>query len=498
MIDATYLGIDLGIGRVRAVLCDGAERTLADASVRLACSAPQPGWREQSPEEWWHATLEAVARVRADAPAGFARLSGIGVAGQTQGMTLLDKHDRLLRPAMLGTDARARAECVELEAMVTEARPLTGNLALPGCSAPKLLWLQKYERSVFDNIAKVLMPKDFIVFRLTGEFVTDMSDASATLCFDVARRAWSARMIHAVGLTPDRFPRLAEGCAQAGELRAPLAEAWGVKARVPVAAGAARPAAAALGLGAIGEGAAYVSLGPSGLSCVTVRGARPCPERAVRNFAHGLPGLWHQLGVTPACAAGVEWWANVAGLPGRGTVHAQAEAAAREAMDEAPVFLPYLDGAGTPHDDARAAGVFFGLTARTTPAAFAYALLEGVAFSIADGLAAIRATGTRFGRASLIGEGGESRFWCALLATASGLPLDRHAPEFAAAGAGAVRLARLAAGEGEADALYAAPPVVETVLPRDDWREDLDIRHARFRRLYRALKAEFAFREPEP
>jgi xylulokinase len=494
-MNSTFLGINLGISEVKLVLADAQNCILADAAVRLTRSLPQPHWIEQSPEEWWHATLEAVARIRADAPAAFSRLRGIGVSGQTQGTVLLDKHHRLLRPAILWNDSRARAECVELEALVTNSRDITGNMALPGFSAPKLLWLQKYEPSVFDSIAMVLMPKDFIVFRLTGEFVTDMSDASSTLCLDVERRDWSDRMIEALGLTRHHFPRLAEGSEQAGNLRAQCAESWNLASPVVVAVGAGRPAATAVGLGALKEGAAYISLGPSGLVFASTGGTRPSPETAVRNFCHCLPDLWHQLGVVPAGTASLDWWTRILGTDDRGFLIDQACLAVRH---EAPIFLPYLNGASTPHNDARASGVFFGLTEDTDPRSLTYALLEGVAFSVADSLSAIRETGTRIRSASFIGNGSCNRFWTELLVTACAMPLDLLDPEFDAASMGAVRLARLATGQCSISDLQVSVPVVETVVPRDDWSEELEVRHARFRRLYRALKSEFSIQEPVP
>ena len=491
----TFLGINLGVSEVKVVLADAKNTILADSAVRLTRSMPQPRWCEQSPEEWWHATVEAIAKVRADAPGPFKHLRGIGVSGQTQGVVLLDKHQRLLRPALLWSDSRARAECIELESLVTNSRNITGNMALPGFSAPKLLWLQKYERSVFDNIAMVLMPKDFIVFRLTGEYVTEMSDASSTLCFDVARRDWSERMIEAVGLARSNFPRACEGSEIIGQLRAPLAEAWGLESPVAVAAGAGRPAATAVGLGALREGDAYLSLGPSGLVFVSTGGARPSPEHAVRNFCHCLPELWHQLGVIPAGTASLDWWARMLGADNHAFLLDQASEAT---MHEAPIFLPYLNGASTPHNDAMASGVFFGLTENTDPRALAYALLEGVAFSVADSLSAIKETGTLIRRASLVGEGSRNRFWTELVVTACGMPLDLHAPEFDAASVGAAQLAQLAVGECTLGDLLISPPVLETVLPRADWREEIELRHARFRRLYCALKSEFSIQEPVP
>jgi xylulokinase len=500
---STFLGINLGVAEVKVVLLDTDGRMLAESAVRLQRSMPQPLWSEQSPEEWWHATLEAVARVRTNVPSAFARLRALGVSGQTQGTVLLDKHHRLLRPAMLWNDSRARAECVELEAMVTNSRDITGNMALPGFTAPKLLWLQKYEPSVFNSIAKVLMPKDFIVFRLCGELVTDMSDASSTLCLDVAQRDWSERMIASIGLTRDHFPRLAEGSDAIGALLPTLAQAWGLSRPVLIAAGAGRPAATAVGLGVLDEGEAYVSLGPSGLVFVSTGGTRPGPELAVRNFGHCLPERWYQLGVIPAGMASLDWWSTISGGNGNrigigiGNSHLIDRAGTTD-KHAAPVFLPYLGGASTPHNDPRASGVFFGLHEGSDRDALAYAVLEGVAFSVADSLSAIKETGTRIRRASLVGSGSRSRFWTELLVTACDMPLDLHAPDVDGASLGAAHLARLAAGQCPVDDLCRTPPIVETVVPRSDWQEELDVRHARFRRLYRALKSEFAIQEPVP
>lgn len=491
----TFLGINLGVTDVRVILLDSEGQVLATAAVNLARSAPLPLWCEQSPEEWWHATREAITRVRADAPAGFRRLQGIGVSGQTQGTVLLDKHHHVLRPAILWSDSRARAECVELEALVTDSRCITGNIAQPSFMAPKLLWLQKYESNVFRSIEKVLMPKDYIVFRLTGEFVTDMSDASSTLCLNVARRNWSDRMIEAVGLTRNQFPRLAEGSDRIGLLRPGLASSWGLERLVSVAAGGGRPAATAVGLGAVQDGMAYISFGPSALVFVSTIDARPCPERAVRSFGHCLPNLWHQLGVVPTGMASLDWWATIHEAGSQEALLNRAEQADKSA---APLFLPYLNGASTPHDGPKASGVFFGLTENTSPGELTYAVMEGVAFSVADSVSAIEETGTSIRRASLVGEGSRNRFLAELTVTACGIPLDLYAPEFDACSVGAAHLARLATGECSASDLCITPPVIQTIVPRTEWHEELEVRHARFRRLYQALKSEFTIQEPLP
>ena len=487
----TFLGINLGVAEVRVILLDEARQILADAAVPLACSCPQSQWIEQSPEEWWHATLEAMCRIRAEAPEAFARLRSIGVSGQTQGVVLLDKHHRVLRPAILWSDGRSRAECVELEALVTDTQRLTGSTARPGFTAPKLLWLQKYEPSVFKSIEKILMPKDFIVFRLSGELTTDMSDASATLCFNVAKRDWSERMISALGLSPRQFPRLAEGSAAVGSLRPAMAEVLGLSHPVLIAAGGGRPASIAVGLGALQEGMAYLRLGHGSLVFVTTESARLCPS--VRSAGHCLPNLWSQLGVAPTGMASLDWWSKIQNSGGREALMLRAEAASKET---APIFLPYLNGTSTPYNDPRASGVFFGLTEETSPAEMAYSVLEGVAFSAADSLLAIQDSGTIIQRASLIGNAPRNGFWDDLLVTACNLPLSLHAPELDAESLGAAYLACLATGDFQASELCLTPPVSKIIFPRDEWREELALRFARFRRIYQSLQAEFAIQEP--
>ena len=483
-----FLGINLGVADVRAVLTDSSDRVVASMKMCVTRQAPQSSWREQSPLEWWHATQDVVAGIRAEAPAAFRQLRGIGVAGQTQGVVLLDKHDRVLRPAILWDDDRARAECVEFEALVVDSRAITGNVALPRYSAPKLLWLQKHERSVFDSIARMLMPKDFIIHCLTGEFVTDMSDASSTLCFDVAHRDWSERVIEAIGLRPANFPRLAEGSAAAGALRLPLQREWGVDGPVMVAAGASRPAAMAVGLGALKAGDAFVTLGETTLACVTTRAPRALTDGAVRNLCHCLPGLWQQQSGLPAGMRSLEWCAALMGVADPQDLF---DAARRADMHAAPIFLPGLSEARVRCGDVRASGAFFDLTDDADAGSLAYSILEGIAFSIADRLRLIAETCRLDDQPSLIGAGSLHRFWGELLATVCDMPLAQYSDDFDAASAGAEHLARLAAGaRGIGD--LRSPPIVATILPRCDWAEDISSRQARFRRLNRVLESEFS------
>lgn len=479
----TFLGIDLGTSEVKAVLTDDSQTVIATASVRLDVRHPHPRWSEQSPEDWWRATQDAIAVVRAAHPAGFGALRAIALSGQMHGATLLDRMDRVLRPAILWNDTRAFAECVELEARVPESRTITGNMAMPGFTAPKLLWIAKYEPAVFGAVAKVLLPKDYIGWRLSGEFVSDMSDAAGTLWLDVGRRDWSDRMLSATHLTRAHMPRLVEGCEPAAPLRDTLRREWGIAQPVVIAGGAGDNAASAIGMGVVGEGSAFLSLGTSGVLFAGTDRFAPNPQQGMHAFCHCVPGRWHQMSVILSAAASLGWLSGAANTD----VADLAGLAQQAAPGEAPIFLPYLNGERTPHNDANARGVFWGLTAAHGRAELAYSVMEGVAFAMADGYGALQGAGTELHAASFIGGGSRSAFWARLCATATGLTMRRHA----GGEIGAARLARLAATGERIELVCTAPPVLDEHVPDEALRPILAERLARYRRLYRALKPEF-------
>ncbi|MEQ5839736.1 xylulokinase [Paraburkholderia acidicola] len=484
----TFLGIDLGTSEVKAVLTDDGSAPLATANAPLIVDHPHPHWSEQSPQTWWHATLDAIAAIRAAHPSGFAALRGIGLSGQMHGATLLDRSGQVLRPAILWNDTRAFAECVELEALVPESRTITGNLAMPGFTAPKLLWLAKYEASVFRAIHKVLLPKDYVAWRLTGEFTSDMSDASGTLWLDVAKRDWSDRMLSATGLSREQMPQLVEGSAQAAQLRDGLRREWGIEGPVTLCGGAGDNAASAIGMGVVGAGGAFLSLGTSGVLFSGTDRFAPNPEQGVHAFCHSLPERWHQMSVILSAAASLGWLSQVAHT----AVSTLPELAAQVDPASAPIFLPYLSGERTPHNDANARGMFWGLTAAHTTADLAYSVMEGVAFAMADGYAALQGAGTTLEQASFIGGGSRSRFWAQLCATAMGVTMRRHASSDIGAALGAARLARLAVTQDTVAEVCTAPSVIESCEPDRASEPLLAQRLARYRRLYVALKPEFA------
>jgi xylulokinase len=483
-----YLGIDLGTSAVKAVLVDDDQQAIGQSSMPLTVSRPRPLWSEQDPEDWWSATAAALAELRGSYARELAAVRAIGLSGQMHGATLLDSGDRVLRAAILWNDGRSGVECAELERRAPRSRAITGNLAMPGFTAPKLLWVAAHEPEVFRRVARVLLPKDYLRLRLTGEYASDMSDAAGTLWLDVARRAWSTEMLGATALAPDAMPRLVEGCEPSGALRRDVATAWGMRTDTIVAGGAGDNAAGAIGVGVIAAGDAFLSLGTSGVYFVAGDRFAPAPERGVHAFCHCLPATWHQMAVILSAASCLSW---VTALTRAASEAALLDEVERSDRDPRVLFLPYLSGERTPHNDPAATGVFVGLTHETTRADLARAVLEGVAFAFADGQAVLQESGTRIARVSVIGGGARSRFWGRIVAAALDRPLQYHAGAEHGPAFGAARLARLAVSGEPAAAVCTAPPVQAVVEPerelRDRYRERLQL----YRATYASLKERF-------
>ena len=306
----TFLGIDLGTSAVKVLLTDSRSAPLATGSAALSISRPHPHWSEQSPQAWWHAMLDAIAAVRAAHPAGFAALRGIALSGQMHGATLIDRANGCCAPRSCGTTRAPAPSASSSEALVPESRAITGNMAMPGFTAPKLLWLAKYEPAVFRAVHKVLLPKDYLIWRLSGEFVSEMSDASGTLWLDCARRDWSDRMLAATELTRAQMPRLVEGNAPAAQLRDTLRREWGIAGLVTIAGGAGDNAASAIGMGVTGAGSGFLSLGTSGVLFAGNDRFAPNPDAAVHAFCHCVEGRWHQMSVILSAAASLDWLAR--------------------------------------------------------------------------------------------------------------------------------------------------------------------------------------------
>jgi xylulokinase len=480
-----YLGIDLGTSAVKALLVDDQQREIEQVSVPLEVQRPRPLWSEQDPEAWWQATQSAVDSLRRQRRRELAAVRGIGLAGQMHGAVLLDGADAVLRPAILWNDGRSAAQCAALEAREPRSRDITGNLAMPGFTAPKLLWVAEHEPDIFRQVRRVLLPKDYLRLRLCGEHASEMSDAAGTLWLDVAARAWSPAMLAATGLSVEAMPRLCEGSDPTGVLRPALADAWGMRRDVVIAGGGGDNAAGAVGVGVIKPGQAFVSLGTSGVYFVAGARFAPNPRRAVHAFCHCLPHTWHQMSVILSAASCLSWVTTLTGAASEAALLEEIVAADR---DPGVIFLPYLSGERTPHNDADARGVFFGLTHATTRADLGRAVLEGVAFAFVDGQDALRAAGTEIGDVAVIGGGARSLLWGRILASALDRPLRYHSGGDVGPAFGAARLARLAVDAEDPGAVCGAPPVARVVEPDAALRARYADAIATYRRLYLALR----------
>ena len=471
----TYLGLDLGTSGVKALLIDEGQRPLAEGHAPLEVQRPHPMWSEQDPHSWITACESAIAEVRAAAPEAFAALRGIAVSGQMHGATLLDANDQPLRPAILWNDGRAHAECAELEERA-DFRGLGGNIVMAGFTAPKLRWVQKHEPEIFAQVRKVLLPKDYVGLWLTGEHVSEMSDAAGTLWLDVEKRDWSDELLAATELSRDHMPRLVEGSARAGGLRAELAAQWGV-GNVTVAGGAGDNAATAAGLGLVQPGQGFLSLGTSGvLFTVTDRFASNT-ESAVHSFCHAVPKTWHQMGVILSATDALAWLGQITG---------QSPAALAGMVQElqqpsAITFLPYLSGERTPHNAPDAAGAFHGLRRAHGLPDMVQAVMEGVGFAFTDCCRALDHCGSLPERVCVAGGGSQSETWLQIIANITGLTLD--VPESGAQGAalGAARLATLGCG-GAAEAEVIRPPKIrKSIAPNPALTSAYADRYADFR-----------------
>jgi len=479
-----YLGIDVGTSEIKLLLLDTEGRACGRASAPLTVQRPQALWSEQAPASWWAATEQAVAQLRASAPQAWAQVRGIGLSGQMHGAVLLDGEDRVLRPAILWNDGRSFAECDWLTREVPALADIAGNLAMPGFTAPKLLWVRRHEPGIFERTATVLLPKDYLRLLLTGDKVTDPSDAAGTLWLDVAARDWSDTLLAACGLRRDQMPRVVESNQAGGRLRPALAEAWGLPADVVVAGSAGDNAASAIGIGATRPGQGFLSMGTSGVLFVVNDRYRPNPASAVHAFCHALPGRWHQMSVMLSAASALRWFCGFSGAADEAALLAEVAALPAPDLDRAPLFLPYLAGERTPHNDPFATGVFHGLSHDSTRAHGGYAVLEGVAFGMADGLAALQAAGTSVHELSFVGGGSRSAYWAQLMADVLGVDIVRHADADAGGALGAARLAWMADG-GEEAIVCERPAVSDRFSPRPERAAPLAARLARFRALYR-------------
>jgi xylulokinase len=480
-----YLGLDLGTSGVKAMLIDGDQKIIGSANGSLDVSRPHSGWSEQEPAHWVRATEEAVAGLKAKHPKELAAVKGIGLSGQMHGATLLDASDTVLRPCILWNDTRSYIEAAALDAD-PRFRKLTGNIVFPGFTAPKLAWVAKNEPEIFAKVAKVLLPKDFLRLWLTGEHISEMSDSAGTSWLDTGKRAWSSELLAATNLDEKQMPTLIEGTEQGGKLRAELASAWGISGDVVVAGGAGDNAASACGMGTVSDGAAFVSLGTSGVLFAANAAYLPKPESAVHAFCHALPNTWHQMGVILSATDALNWHSSVTG---KSAADLTGELGENLKAPTGVTFLPYLSGERTPHNDAVIRGAFIGLEHESSRVVLTQAVLEGVSFAIRDNLEALRSAGTDISRVTAIGGGSRSRYWLASIATALGVPVDLPADGDFGAAFGAARLGLIAATGADPVAVCTPPVTAGTIEPVAALSGAYEDAYKRYRATYPAIKS---------
>jgi xylulokinase len=471
------VGIDVGTSGVKTIAISPDGEVIARAEQGYSLSTPRPGWSEQDPDDWWRATQSTLATLAA---AGVADVRGIGLSGQMHGLVCLDSGDTVLRPAMLWNDQRTGSECAEIEARVGLERliQLTGNRAITGFTAPKLLWLKRHEPEVYSRIAHVLLPKDYVRMRLTGEHAIDVSDASGTLLFDVGHRRWSEEVTEALEVPTSWLPRALESPEVSGKTGQGVA----------VAAGAGDQAAAALGVGVDRPGPLSVVLGTSGVVFAALPAYAADPKARVHVFCHAVPGGWHAMGVMLSAAGSLQWFRDTM-AEGVAFPELDAQAAAWPAGAEGLFFLPYLAGERTPHADPGARGAFIGLSLRHDRGALVRAVMEGVAYGLRDSLTLLTELGVHADRGRASGGGARSRFWLRIVASALGLPLEVTTVEEGSA-YGAALMGGVAGGvfADVHEAVEACVRVREVVEPDPAWVDVYATGYQRFRELYPALR----------
>ncbi|WP_439234263.1 xylulokinase [Lonepinella koalarum] len=478
-----YIGIDLGTSGVKVVLLNDEQQVIATTHSALSVSRPQPLWSEQEPMDWWNAASSAMQQLSEQQD--LRAVKAIGLTGQMHGATLLDKSDQVLRPAILWNDGRSFAECAELEALVPNSRDITGNLMMPGFTAPKLRWLAKHQPEIAEKVSKVLLPKDYLRLLMTGEYASDMSDASGTMWLDVETRDWNDALLNACGLSRENMPSLFEGNQITGHLRQDIAERWKMP-QVPVVAGGGDNAAGAIGVGLYQTGQAMLSLGTSGVYFVVTDKFTANPQKAVHSFCHALPNRWHLMSVILTAASAVDWVKKATNTADVATLFQQIE---QTAVNSEAIFLPYLSGERTPHNDPYAKGVFWGLIHNDNAQTLAKAVVEGVSFALADGIDVLHETGVTAENITLIGGGAKSAYWRQLLADITGKTLEYRTGGDVGPALGAAKLAQIALNPTADLAELCQPlPLEKVYQPNKDKWALYQEKRAKFGEIYRRLK----------
>ena len=487
-----FLGMDIGTGGTRAVLVDRNGRVVASHSAaHAAIDSEFPGWAEQAPQDWWRAAQEAIAGVLAAMPG--AKIEAVGLTGQMHGCVMLDAAGEVLRPALIWCDQRTQPQCDWLTEKIGYERliELTCNPALPNFTLTKLLWVKQHEPEIFAKIAHVLCPKDYVRFRMTGEYAIDMQEASGTLLLDVTHRRWSAEVAEAAGIPMEWLPKLFEGPEVCGKIHAAGAAATGLAEGLPVVAGSGDQGAGAVGMGIMAPGSVSATIGTSGVVFAATDAPLKDPKGRLHTFCHAAPGRWHVMGVTNGAGLSLQYFRNLFGADGAGgkMSYDKLSEIAAEAQPGSGGLLwaPYLFGERTPHLDAEARAAFVGITASTKYADFVRAVMEGVAFSLKDSFTLFAELGIPVERIRLGGGGARSKVWAQIQADVYGQAVELlEAEEGGAFGAALLAGVGVGAWDSVESACAETVRVAEVVEPKNETA--MAAAYERFRRVYPALK----------
>lgn len=476
-----FIGLDLGTSHLKGIVIDDAQNVCAEASVSLSLMRPKNGWSEQNPQDWLDATENVMASLANKV--NLKKVNAIGLSGQMHGATLLDKNDNVLRPCILWNDTRSAEEASYLDSK-TIFRNLTGNIVFPGFTAPKLAWVRKHEPNIFAKISKVLLPKDYLRLWLCGEYVAEMSDAAGTSWLDVKRRDWSDALLAETDLDRSQMPTLIEGCEISGVLKKTHASKWGLPHGVIIAGGGGDNAASAIGVGVVKAGDAFVSLGTSGVLFAASDEYQPDAASAVHTFCHALPNTWHQMGVILAATDAMNWFGQV--------LNSSAQEMTNDlGLLKAPsktLFLPYLGGERTPHNDAQIRASFINLDHNADRQAMIRAVIEGVAFAFRDCFDALSSTGTKINQLVAVGGGAKSEYWVQAIATALGLPISIPVAGDYGGAFGAARLGMIAYGINRYDVAI-SPKIKHIIEPVMSLHDDYLSALKSYRETYKVLKS---------
>ncbi|HVJ84006.1 MAG TPA: xylulokinase [Caulifigura sp.] len=501
---SVYLGIDIGTSGTKTLAVREDGTILASATGEYPLSTPRPGWSEQEPEHWWEATVSTVRQVLQLGRVKPGDVKGIGLSGQMHGSVFLDKDHQVIRPALLWNDQRTAAECAEIEERAGGRKKLIGmvaNPALTGFTAPKILWLRNHEPKNYDKLVQVLLPKDFVRHRLTGEFATEVSDASGTLLLDVKKRAWSGALLDRLEIPKSNLPKVYESEEVSGQLSANAAEALGLPVGVPVVGGGGDQAAGAIGNGIVRKGVISATMGTSGVVFAHSDEVQIDPEGRVHTFCHAVRGKWHVMGVVLSAGGSLQWYRNQFGQAEAAVAKGMnvdpyellsAEAAAAPAGSEGLVFLPYLTGERTPHADPNARGAWVGLTLRHGRSHLVRSVIEGATFAMRDCLEIIQGMGVPVKEIRLSGGGAKGKFWRQVQADVYGQKVSTiNAAEGPAYGVALLAAAGTGAYRNVVEACEATIKVVETTATDAKARKTYDATHKVYQQLYRSLKGDF-------